>query len=97
VFLGFLSFYLLATFIEAGYFTKGNRTVSFPLIVFSVGIFANEILLMIQGIGILFQTNNDVYKWLLWVSSILLFFGALSIAFVRLTSENKSHRSLHGL
>ena len=85
VFLGFLSFYLLATFVENGYFSKQNKVISYPFIIFSSGIILNEFLLMLQGLGILLKTNNDIYKWLLWGAAIILFAGSLSIAFARLS------------
>lgn len=84
VFLGFITFFILSLLIENGYFTFRNKLILFPFIVFSTGIFANEILLMSQGLGILLQTNNDIYKWLLWGAAIILFTGALSIACTRL-------------
>jgi len=93
VFLGFLTFFLFAILIESGYFTKGNKIVLFPFIVFSTGIFVNEFLLMLQGLGILFNTNNDIYKWLLWGAAIILFTGAVSIALARLSiikAKNKA-------
>ncbi len=85
VFLGFLTFFLLAILIENGYFTKHNKIPAAPFFLFSLGIFANEILLMVQGLGVLFQTNSTVYTWLLWISSIILFVGATWIALARLS------------
>jgi hypothetical protein len=85
VFLGFLSFYLLATLLENNYFARNKKTIVLPFYVFSFGILANEVLLMIQGLGILFKTNNEIYKWLLWFTSILLFLGALFILLSRLS------------
>jgi hypothetical protein len=84
VFLGFISFFLLAVLIENGYFTKDNKIALFPFIVFSSGIILNEFLLMLQGLGILFNTNNDIYKWLLWGAAIILFSGATLIGLNRL-------------
>ena len=84
VFLGFLSFYLLATFVEDGYFNKLTKVISYPFIIFSTGIIVNEFLLMLQGLGILLKTNNDIYKWLLWAAAIILFAGAVFIALARL-------------
>lgn len=83
VFLGFLSFFLLSVLTENGHFNRQNKIIAFPLIVFSTGIFAQEIVLMVQGLGILFQTNNSFYNWLLWGASIILFTGAVLIAFAR--------------
>ena len=84
VFLGFLTFFILSNLIQNGFFTRENKIISFPLILFSIGVFANEFILMLQGLGILLQTNNDIYKWLLWVAAIILFTGALLIALARL-------------
>jgi hypothetical protein len=83
VFLGLLTFFLFAILIENGYFSRENKVVLFPFFVFSAGIFLNEFLLMLQGLGILFNTNNDIYKWLLWVTAIILFIGAVLIALAR--------------
>jgi hypothetical protein len=79
IFLGFVTFYVLCNLIESDFFTKYGRMISFPFIIFAFGIIANELLLLLQGLGILFNTNNDVYKWLLWCSSILLFLGPCSL------------------
>jgi hypothetical protein len=92
VFLGFLTFYLLATLLENNYFTRNKKTIVLPFYLFSFGILANEFLLMIQGLGILFKTNNEIYKWLLWFTSILLFLGASFILLSRLSiikAQNK--------
>jgi hypothetical protein len=83
VFLGFLSFYLLASLVQDHYFTKNNKIIGLPLLVFSFGIIANEILLMLQGLGILFKTNSSIYQWLLWIASIILFLGAAFIIISR--------------
>jgi hypothetical protein len=85
VFLGFISFFILSMLTESGYLTKKTKVILLPLIVFSTGIFANEFLLMVQGLGILFKTNNEIYKWLLWGAAIVLVIGALFIAFARLS------------
>lgn len=96
VFLGFLSFFLLAILIQNGYFTKANKIVLFPLIVFSTGIILNEFLLMLQGLGILFNTNNNIYKWLLWGAAIILFSGAVLMVITRLSivSSEKNKATL---
>jgi len=83
VFLGFITFFLLALLIDNGYFSIKNKIVLFPFIIFSTGIIANEFLLAIQGFGILLQTNDEIFKWLLWVAAIILFSGALLIASTR--------------
>jgi len=79
VFLAFVSFYLLSSFIESHLFTKKGNLVVAPFFVFGLGIVANETLLMLQGLEILFQSNSSLYNWLLWCASIILFVGAISI------------------
>jgi hypothetical protein len=91
VFLGFLSFYILSILVENGYFTKNHKTFSYPFILFSIGVFANEGFLMLQGLGVLFNTNSTVYTWLLWTASIALFAGAFFISTTRLYVKSSSY------
>jgi hypothetical protein len=79
VFLGFVSFYILSSLIENNFFSRKNRQMKLPFILFGVGIVANESLLMLQGLEILFKTNSSLYSWLLWGVSIILFTGAATI------------------
>jgi len=90
VFLGFVTFFILAILAEKNYFTINKRIIVFPIIVFTIGIMANELLLMLQGLGILFNTNNDIYKWLLWGTAIVLFTGAILIACTRIYIISKT-------
>ncbi|TCJ12131.1 hypothetical protein EPD60_16395 [Flaviaesturariibacter flavus] len=80
VFLGFVSFYLLATLVEEGYFTRARRMRALPVYVFGGGVFANEILLMCQGLGVLLQTNSYLFNWGLLGAALLLFSGAVLMA-----------------
>lgn len=89
VFLGFITFFLLAAFIKNGLFTIGKKVIHLPFVVFSIGIIANEILLAVQGIGILLQTNDEIFKWLLWFVAIVLFAGAVLISLGRLWVINQ--------
>lgn len=83
VFLGFVSFFILSSMAASELLTKGNKPYVFPFVIFSTGVFANELLLGIQGLGILFKTNSTIYQWLLWAASILLFTGAVLIVVAR--------------
>lgn len=83
VFLGFLTFFVLAVLAKYGHFKKSGRTVTYPLVVFSAGIIVNEALLMLQGLGNLLRITPSVVNWLLWGASILLFTGAVLLAAVR--------------
>ncbi|RYZ27144.1 MAG: hypothetical protein EOO10_13605 [Chitinophagaceae bacterium] len=91
VFLAFVSFYLLSNIVREGYFTAFRKVVAYPFYLFGLGVLANEILLMIQGLEILLKTNNPVYNRLLWGAAILLLTGALALAFefYRRQSANK--------
>jgi hypothetical protein len=91
VFLGFVSFYILSALMEMQFFNNRNRV---PVLVFGTGIFANETLLMLQGLGVLFKTNSYLYQWLLWFAAAILFAGALlmAVAGVRtMRLHKKSH------
>ena len=93
VFLAFVSFFILSSLMEQGLFTKKQKLICFPFIVFALGVITTEGLLMLQGLGILFQTNSYIYNWLLWAASILLFLGALLILAGRLIAGNQIARS----
>lgn len=90
VFLGFVTFYLLSYFIEEQLFSARKKLLATPLYIFAFGIFANEALLGIQGLEILFKSNSKLYNWLLWGASIVLFIGAASIVFARFASSRSS-------
>jgi hypothetical protein len=79
VFLGFVSFFIFSTLIEEQVYLVRKFAWRIPLYIFSVGIFANELFLMVQGLGILLKFNSAIYPWLLWFAAITLFTGALFI------------------
>ncbi|MFL5808544.1 MAG: hypothetical protein ACJ749_03430 [Flavisolibacter sp.] len=84
VFLGFVTFYILSALVEDGYFSRQDgRPVAAPFILFSTGIIINELILMLQGLGILFKTNSYLFNWLLWITAIILFMGALLITITK--------------
>ena len=87
VFLGYVTLYLLSSFINEGYFMIKERIIIVPFIVFTVGVFINEVLLMLQGLGILLQTNSKIFDWLLWITSAILFTGAIMIRAAFRSSE----------
>ncbi|SHF56732.1 hypothetical protein [Flavisolibacter ginsengisoli] len=87
VFLGFVSFFILSSLVENNFFKRKNKQIKFPFFLFGFGIIANESLLMLQGLEILFKTNSSLYSWLLWGVSIILLLGALSIMLSYLTTD----------
>ncbi|MEP7263493.1 MAG: hypothetical protein ABI772_03300 [Bacteroidota bacterium] len=89
VFLGFVTFYILSYWMEKKYFALENKFVKSSLVLFTAAIAANEIVLLIQGIGLMLHVTNPVYPWLLWLISILLFTGAISLALSVVNSIRK--------
>jgi hypothetical protein len=88
VFLGFVTFYILSSFINDK-FLGLERTISTTAIVFfSVAIIINETILLVDGIGLMFYTTHPIYPWLLWIASILLFAGACLILAARVLTLN---------
>ncbi|RYY41790.1 MAG: hypothetical protein EOO08_01285 [Chitinophagaceae bacterium] len=79
VFLGFVSFYLLAQLAEAGYFAR-HRGSPIPAYLFAAGVLANEGLLLLQGLGILLGTNSRLFEWGLLGAAALLLTGASAMA-----------------
>ena len=80
VFLGFVSFYLLSRYIEDGVFAMRTVFAKMALGLFAFGIVAQEVVLMVQGIGLLLGSANPIYHYLLWLISLLLFLGATLVA-----------------
>ena len=87
VFLGFVSFYILSSYMESHMFT--HKLSKPALILFAIAIILNETVLLVQGIGLLFSTTSHIYAWLLWAVAILLFTGAVLILAARLQSRRQ--------
>ncbi len=87
VFLAFVTFFILGLLIDRGYFFRKGKLMRIPFFVFGFGIIFSEMLLMVQGLQILFKTNNYLYSWLLWISAIILFIGAFMIMVARFRAD----------
>ena len=87
VFLGQLGFYILSNYIGAGAFNVKRRFVRFSLQVFAAAVIIQELILLVQGVGLLLGNYNPVYVWLLWAISICLASGALMMFIARLKSR----------
>jgi hypothetical protein len=90
VFLGLVTFYILSHFIEKGVFSFHNRFAGFSLGFFTVAILINELILLVNGIGLLLKRTNDIYPWLLWAAALGLFLGALLIVVSRMCNLSGS-------
>ena len=88
VFLAFVTFFIHARLIEAGYFHRKGKVMRFPFFVFAFGVISSEILLGVQGLEILFKSNNYLYNWLIWGSSIVLFLGGFMIMIAHFMADD---------
>jgi hypothetical protein len=84
VFLGLATFYILFHYIESGLFNLKKSFSRISIITFVIAVILQEVLLMIQGLGLLFGNANPIYNRLLWVASIFLFTGAVLICIAAL-------------
>lgn len=88
VFLGFVTPFILAWYVQKNYLNIKKGLTVFALIIFILGIVLNEIVLMLQGLGAMFLKSSYLFPWLLWAISILLICGAFMIFAARLKSKN---------
>ena len=87
VFLGQVAFYILSNYIGAGAFNVKSRFVRLSIQFFAAAVIIQELILLVQGIGLLLGNYNPVYVWLLWGVSICLATGALMMFVARLKSN----------
>lgn len=82
VLLGFVSMYLLAHIQLSGIFKNAGLLIigSYS---FAGAVILNELLLMIQGVGIMTGYNSNLYALLLWIVSILLLISSGMVIFAR--------------
>lgn len=90
VFLGLVTFYMLAHLIERGIFSMEKAFARFAIGFFCAAIIINEGILLADGIGLMLSTAYPVYGTLLWIASILLLTGALMILAARLQRNRRS-------
>ncbi|MEP6684804.1 MAG: hypothetical protein ABJA35_16145 [Parafilimonas sp.] len=86
VFLGFVTFFILSIYCSLKAFNTKKFITKFALVFFSSAILLNEIVLLFQGVGILFETTSHIYPWLLWSAAICLFTGAILLITSRLNN-----------
>lgn len=77
IFLGLVSLYILAHYIQWRGLTAEKWATRMAVWVFTSGVLMQEALLGIQGTSLLFGTNSPLYNWLLWGAAMLLFVGAV--------------------
>jgi hypothetical protein len=76
VLLGVISLFII-TYILSLKLIRVNRPTTLGFVIFTLGIVVNEFLLMIQGAGDLGYTDVPSVNFLLFLTAIVLFSGAL--------------------
>ena len=87
VFLGFVTFYVMAYLMRAGAFDIKKKISGTAIIYFSIAIIINETILLTDGVGLLFNSTSRIFPWLLWGAAILLFSGAVLLFIARLAAR----------
>lgn len=87
VFLGFVSPFILAYYVQKTMLNIHIKLTRYALIVFLSGVICNEIVLMVQGLGAMFLKGSIFFYWLLWVVSLWLTTGAILIFSSRIKSR----------
>jgi hypothetical protein len=87
VFLGFVSPFILAYYVQKNLLNNNIKITGYALIIFIAGILFNEITLMMQGLGAMFLKSSYLFSWLLWAISIWLVIGAILIFTARIRSR----------
>jgi hypothetical protein len=87
VFLGFVSLFLFAWFVQSGFLNIKAAYTKVALVVFTTAVILNEAVLMTQGLGDMFFKSSSLFPWLLWGLSIYLFVGALLMGMARINNQ----------
>ncbi|NML42101.1 hypothetical protein HHL17_33250 [Chitinophaga sp. G-6-1-13] len=80
VMLGFVTLYIFAQLLYAGYFTTVKVLAGLGMIVFVIALVFNEVLLLMQGLPGVFKVPLEVYPWGLWLAAIGLVAGTGMVA-----------------
>jgi len=86
VFLGMITFYILAHLLQSFNLIIEKRFVQIAVSFFASAIILNEAILLVEGIGLLYYVTHPVYPKLLWLASIMLFVGAVFVFIARIIS-----------
>jgi len=89
VFLGFVSPFILAYYIQKELLNIKIKLTTYAIIIFMLGIAGNEITLMLQGLSAMFLVSSYLYSWLLWAISICLMIGTILIFTARIKSRTQ--------
>lgn len=91
VLLGFITLFLFFHIINTGILILAPGA-KIGVILFTTGVILNELVLMIQGLGVMLMITASIANWLLLMAAVLLFTGALFL----MTSAIKQHAIMSG-
>ena len=86
VFLGFVSPFILAYYVQKNMLNLQIKLTRYALIIFIFGIVCNELTLMLQGLGAMFLKSSNLFSWILWVISLWLMTGTILVFAARVKS-----------
>ena len=88
VFLGFVTLSLMGWFAHHRLLDMRYPFTKFALVFFTIAILLNELILMTQGLGVMFIISSRAFPLILWYISIMLLCGALLIGMARIRSSS---------
>lgn len=88
VFLGFVTLSLMGWFAHHRLLDIRYPFTKFALVFFTIAILLNELILMTQGLGVMFIISSRAFPMILWYVSIALLCGALLIGIARIRSSS---------
>lgn len=80
VMLGFMTLYIFAQLLYAGYFTTMKVLAGLGMILFIIALVFNEVLLFMQGMPGIFKVPPEAYLWGLWLAAAGLLAGTGMVA-----------------
>ena len=90
VFLGFVSLFILVYYGQTKLLNSKKPITKIALSVFVFGVVLNEVLLMVQGLGVMLIKSSAVLPFLLWVVAICLFSGTILLGIARIQTNTLS-------
>jgi hypothetical protein len=96
VFLAFVTLFILAYYIRKEIFNPELKWVNVGVYLFAIAIVLNEVLLFTQGLTTMLMAGSMMFVWLLWITGIILFLGAVLIIYGRIRSGKHLYNYLDG-
>jgi hypothetical protein len=89
VFLGMVTFYILARYIEMNALPTQRPFTRFALLFFAAMIVIHQVILLINGVQLLSGSGHPIYGWLVWGAALGLLSGAIMLFCARLFNKGQ--------